>query len=297
MAQSKSFFGLRKGSTKSLTFQVLNGKQITKDRVYNVKNPQSLAQMQQRALMATVVTAYSRMKTICDHSFEGIEVGTKTMGEFIKTNLLELKNGVPNINLTEYKAGQFASNKYMISRGTLASLTNSTDEIESVKYQAYTVKSTWDATLTYSKLAEYIGLKKDGMLTIVQMFEGELWWVRLKFTEKIMASSKKIAKDTNLVSDMQSIDADSVEGNGIDLAGFIKLGENGGSEMSILVQRESGDSVALIKSIKEGITWKRSTEHLNIDVTKFDYDVTLSTYPINTTLLLNGGNMPSNILK
>ena len=97
MAQSKSFFGLRKGSTKSLTFQVLNGKQITKDRVYNVKNPQTLAQMQQRALMATAVSAYSNLKAICDHSFEGIEVGSKTMSEFIKLNLAKLSSEMPNV--------------------------------------------------------------------------------------------------------------------------------------------------------------------------------------------------------
>ena len=41
MAQSKGFFGRRKGSTKSLTFSVLDGKQITKDRVYDVKNPRT----------------------------------------------------------------------------------------------------------------------------------------------------------------------------------------------------------------------------------------------------------------
>lgn len=296
MAQSKSFFGLRKGSTKTLTFQVLNGKQITKDRVYYVKNPQTLAQMQQRALMATVVTAYSRMKTICDHSFEGIEVGSKTMGEFLKANLLELKNAVPNINLTEYKAGQFANNRYMISRGTLSSLPSNSEEIASVKYQAFPILNEWDNSLNYSKLAEYVGLKKDGMLTIVQMFEGELWWVRLKFTQKIMDSTDNIAKNTNLVSDMMGIDPDSVEGNAKNLASFISIGENSESKMCILVKRESGDSVALIKSIKEGITWKRSTEHLNIDITKFNYDVTLSTYPINTSLLLNGGNMTSNVL-
>ena len=44
MAISKSFFGLRRKSTKSLTFSVLNGKQITKDRVSAVKNPKSEAQ-------------------------------------------------------------------------------------------------------------------------------------------------------------------------------------------------------------------------------------------------------------
>lgn len=297
MAQSKSFFGLRRGSTKSLTFQVLNGKQITKDRVYNVKNPQSLAQMQQRALMATVVVAYSKMKTICDHSFEGIEVGSKTMGEFLKANLSIMKNNVPDVNLTEYKAGNYAYNRYMVSRGTLASLPNTNEEIESIMYQTFKIKDTWEENLTYSKLADYVGLKKDGMLTIIQILEGQLWWVRLKFTEKIIDSSKNIAKATNIVSDMQSIDADSVEGNGINLAGFITIGVNGGGEMSILVQRESGDSVALIKSVKEGIVWKRSTEYLSIDCSKFDYVASLSTYPINTDLLLNGGTMPSNVLK
>ena len=296
MAQSKSFFGLRKGSTKTLTFQVLNGKQITKDRVYFVKNPQTLAQMQQRALMATVVTAYSRMKTICDHSFEGVEVGSKTMGEFIKENLLGLKNSAPKINLTEYKSGQFASNKYMVSRGTLASLPSASDEIESKKYQAYKILNEWDTSLSYSKLAEYAGLKRDGMLTIAQMLEGKLWWVRLKFTQKIMESTSNISKNTNLVSDMMGIDPDSVEGNGTNLASFISIGENSTGGMCILVERESGDSVALIKSVKEGITWKRSTEYMSIDVTKFDYDVTLGTYPINTSLLLNGGNMTSNVL-
>lgn len=296
MAQSKSFFGLRKGSTKTLTFQVLNGKQITKDRVYFVKNPQTLAQMQQRALMATVVTAYSRMKTICDHSFEGVEVGSKTMGEFLKENLLELKNSAPKINLTEYKSGQFATNKYMVSRGTLASLPSASDEIETKKYQAYKILNEWDNSFNYSKLAEYIGLKKDGMLTIAQMLEGKLWWVRLKFTQKIMDSTSNISKKTNLVSDMRGIDPDSVEGNGTNLTSFISIGENSSGQMCILVERESGDSVALIKSIREGITWKRSTEYLSIDVTKFDYDVTLGTYPINTSLLLNGGKMSSNIL-
>ena len=47
MAQSKGFFGLRKGSTKSLTFSTLDGKQITKDRVYDVKNPRTENQMRQ----------------------------------------------------------------------------------------------------------------------------------------------------------------------------------------------------------------------------------------------------------
>lgn len=38
MAKSANYFGLRKGSTKSHTFSVVDGKQITKDRVEGCKN-------------------------------------------------------------------------------------------------------------------------------------------------------------------------------------------------------------------------------------------------------------------
>lgn len=293
MAQSKSFFGLRKGSTKSLTFQVLNGKQITKDRVYNVKNPQTIAQMQQRALMATCVTAYSSMKSICDHSFEGIEVGSKTMGEFIKTNIAILKNRIPEINLTEYKTGVFASNYYIVSKGSLTSLIHSND----MGKHYFANGKTWDENLTYAKLAENSGLKKDGMITVMLVSGGVLYWVRLKFTEAILASSKKLAKDTNLVTDMQSIDADSVEGNAIELAQDITIGEDNQNLQSIIVDVTEEESVALIKSIKEGNVWKRSTENMWFGTDSYDYSSTLSSYPVNTTLLLNGGKMPSNILK
>ena len=298
MAQSKSFFGLRKGSTKSLTFQVLNGKQITKDRVYNVKNPQSLAQMQQRALMATVISAYSHMKEICDHSFEGIEVGSKTMAEFMKTNLNTLKISVPSINLSEYKMGNYAQNSYIISKGTLVPLEASEKTSEESTFEGFTYSNgkQWDTSLTYAKLAESLGLKKDGMLTIVLMSDGSLYWVRLKFTEKIIASSKIIAKKTSLVSDMQSIDKESVEGNAVELSTSISIDEID-SKMQIFVQHYENESSAIIKSEKIENTWKRSTAYLNMRAESYDYDSSLATYPINTTLLLNGGNMPSNILK
>lgn len=293
MAQSKSFFGLRKGSTKSLTFQVLNGKQITKDRVYNVKNPQTLAQMQQRALMATVVTAYSSLKSICDHSFENVEVGAKTMAEFIKTNIAVLKSGIPDIGLTEYQTGVYAINEYIVSKGTLTSLKHS--EVSSTHY--FSNGKAWDENLTYAKLAENIGLKKDGMITIMLVSGGSLYWVRLKFTESILASSKKLAKDTVLVTDMQSIDANSVEGNAIELAQAVTIGQDGQTKQSINIDAEPEESVALIKSIREGNVWKRSTENLWCSAPGYNYSVNLSTYPVNTSLLLNGGNMPSNILK
>ena len=87
MAKSKSFFGLRSGSTKSLTFQVYRGEQITKDRVYRVSNPRTGAQMTQRALIPIVAAARSALKGLVDHSFEGVAYGEASLKEFSKQNL------------------------------------------------------------------------------------------------------------------------------------------------------------------------------------------------------------------
>lgn len=87
MAISTSFFGLRTGSTKSLTFQVYRGQQITKDRVYRISNPRTEAQMKQRALIPIVAAARSALKGLVDHSFEGVAYGEASLREFSKQNM------------------------------------------------------------------------------------------------------------------------------------------------------------------------------------------------------------------
>ena len=87
MAKSKSFFGLRTGSTKSLTFQTLRGQQITKDRVTSVSNPQSAAQMDQRLLLPMVANARTRLAGLVDHSFEGVPYGYQSLQKFSSINL------------------------------------------------------------------------------------------------------------------------------------------------------------------------------------------------------------------
>ena len=87
MAKSKSFFGLRTGSTKSLTFQTYRGQQITKDRVTSVSNPQTFAQMDQRLLLPMVANARTRLAGLIDHSFEGVPYGYQSLQKFSSLNL------------------------------------------------------------------------------------------------------------------------------------------------------------------------------------------------------------------
>lgn len=87
MAKSSSFFGLRTGSTKSLTFQVYRGQQITKDRVTRVTNPRSALQMEQRSKLPIVAAARSALKGLVDHSWEGVPYGEQSLRTFSSKNL------------------------------------------------------------------------------------------------------------------------------------------------------------------------------------------------------------------
>ena len=117
MAKSKSFFGLRTGSTKSLTFQVYRGQQITKDRVYRVSNPRSEAQMTQRALIPIVAAARSALKGLVDHSFEGVPYGEASLKEFSKQNM---RAGV--LSVTSYSPNGVSNPGFadlIVSNGTI----------------------------------------------------------------------------------------------------------------------------------------------------------------------------------
>lgn len=87
MAKSKSFFGLRTGSTKSLTFQIYRGQQVTKDRVTRVANPRSTLQMEQRSKLPIVAAARSALKGLVDHSWEGVPYGEQSLRTFSSKNL------------------------------------------------------------------------------------------------------------------------------------------------------------------------------------------------------------------
>lgn len=88
MAHSNSFFGLRRGSTKSMTFSVLRGQQITKDRVSDVANPRSKAQMSQRASFADVVKFYKHAnQNLFRFAFEGKKATESDYNAFVRLNV------------------------------------------------------------------------------------------------------------------------------------------------------------------------------------------------------------------
>lgn len=117
MAKSKSFFGLRTGSTKSLTFQVYRGQQITKDRVTRISNPRTESQMAQRALVPIVAASRAALKGLVDHSFEGVPYGDQSLKLFSSLNLKAGALNVSSFSPNGYSNPGFAN--LIVSRGTI----------------------------------------------------------------------------------------------------------------------------------------------------------------------------------
>ena len=294
MAQSKSFFGLRRGSTKSLTFSVYNGKQVTKDRVANVKNPRSSAQMKQRAVMATALRGYSALKEICDHSFEGITYGQASMNYFVAQNARMIRTAAPDVNLSLSK-GNSVSNAYIISKGSLSPVSVSVSNNKFV-----TPLPTYTGTFTYGEVFSELGATKVGdMITFVALVDNpganaSIYWVRITLTEQNMALN--VDDNTSQAALEQLVEGVDFETNidnfsPSDFNILINNGDPNGHNISVSLDTNSQNaSLGIILSRKSDAGWLRSPSTMVNLLAKYNYDEALTTYPENGEKILNGGN-------
>lgn len=127
MAISKNFFGLRRGSTKSLTYSVLNGKQVTKDRVYDIANPQTTAQMRTRIAFATVTKAAALLTDLIGISFQGQTNIPASRRKFVGVNasklIAQLKANPADGVVVPKGFSLLVPNKYIVADGTAKNAT------------------------------------------------------------------------------------------------------------------------------------------------------------------------------
>lgn len=120
MAKSHSFFGLRRGSTKSLTFQVNKGQQITKDRVYEVANPRTTQQMAQRLRFACAVQFFKHAnQALFKYAFEDKGQLESDYNAFIRHNALNA--GVVSRYMLERNYP--AMGAFQLTQGSLGDIT------------------------------------------------------------------------------------------------------------------------------------------------------------------------------
>lgn len=151
-----------------------NGQTIIRE-IVTPKNPQTQAQMIQRVIMKTIMTAYSRMKEITDHSFEGISPGRDTMAEFMRINLNALREGVAVeiangrglddiYAFTPLKSETFAPNAYIISKGSLPVVNSVVN-----RSPGYTASIEAITGNTYGDVISSLGLQRGDQLTFISI--------------------------------------------------------------------------------------------------------------------------------
>lgn len=288
MAQSKGFFGLRKGSTKSLTFSVLDGKQITKDRVYDVKNPRTEPQMRQRMLMTTIGAAFKTLKSIADHSFEGYSSGMQCMRQFNSRNLNRFKQAAAakgSVAFNQYKDGDINPLPFILASGSLPGFSFKFDATSNLEI----VGEKEDADFTTAEgIYAALGVQRNDLITFctvigegttlngVYSYKAERFNIVRLYCDKSGAVSKPADAFTISTNNDQASVSMSTAANAI----TIKTGE--------------ADFGAVIQSRKNDSGWLRSDAVMIVNDTVIADVKTanqLGTYPVGTELILNNGPM------
>lgn len=167
MAKSPWILYGASGKVGNIVLQRSDKKTIVRERVTTIKNPRSTEQQSQRMKISTVMSAYSTLKEICNHSFEGISYGAKSMQYFMKQNYIRL-NGEkkPYYNFRENKT--LVPNHYMLSKGSIV-LNADEDTVTNPEIPAYTLSESKTnlPTLTVQEFHDLLGINVGDQITFI----------------------------------------------------------------------------------------------------------------------------------
>lgn len=177
MSKGNMLLGFARGSVGDLTFYRRNAQQITRARSRVVKNPKTLAQQMQRAIMRTAVEAYKVLKEICDHSWEGISYGANSYAEFLKKNLAMLRSEAATgaENTKSYLPAGFSglvAMPWILSKGSIAWNGYRDEEEDGGTRLVFNGVFTFTgepqfAGLTYKAFADKNGLREGDQITFI----------------------------------------------------------------------------------------------------------------------------------
>lgn len=310
MAKSKSFFGLRRGSTKSHTYQVYRGDQITKDRVYDVANPQSSAQMLQRLTLPLVANMASQLKQIVNHSFEGVKYGEDSVRVFRQINMRSgalsiatyVPKGMMNAGVADFtisrgtlpNAGQFGNG--ILTEGDAG---KKTMYIEAAMDEDAINTAADGNAVTYAELTQVSGILQENnydQLTFVIAYGGnDYQWKDAAGEDKLEPYNRYVVSRLVFDEDRFAENKDwkwKVDGtnyilhNGYVALNFGNVKETiaAGAKVGVSLDSENYDGktvlmACVITSDLQGDTWKRSTAVMQeVNPTAVSYDDVIYTY-------------------
>lgn len=196
------------GKVGNVVFRKAGKQNIVSQRPASVKNPRTDMQQRQRAYIKTVSSAYSVLKPICDHSFEGVAYGADSMNFFKKENYKIVSSAGKAV--LKNSSNVVVNSEFLISKGSIKwnMALDETGQIANISQFMSQNKITSIADITYDKLCVALGIKKGDQLTIInvlkhgKMYESALtdqWACNMYFSRYVLdavaeGSSKAFVK-------------------------------------------------------------------------------------------------------
>ena len=272
MSKGNMLLGLARGKVGSLVFSRAAGKQIVRSRAEVVKNPRTESQMIQRIMLNTVAQAYSTMKVIVDHSYQGVAEGQQSMSMFMQRNLNLIRQHVAEQKaagksfdeikeFSALKSNNFALNAYEIAKGKLPVINPNLT-------QGKTSASIVLDENTYEGFINQFGLQRGDQITFVAVIRDSKGKRAFTYARVILdprdANGNELPLSTKFVEDGKVVSpSDRNEGTFSTLAyGNSELQYGfGGLQIPII-----GTAVIVSRRANDG-TWQRSNAKLVISET------------------------------
>lgn len=118
----------RKGSTVFYYNRNSNNaqKQAMRERVYEISNPQSNAQVSQRMKLLPAQRVQQQLLSVLKRSWQGVEYGGKSLNQFMKY-ALKMTEGIPFVDKGDDRA---IPGSYIISKGTIPQVYTTVEDID-----------------------------------------------------------------------------------------------------------------------------------------------------------------------
>lgn len=207
--------GYGRGSVGDVILSRNGGVQTSRARNRQPRNPKSPLQCAQRSIQKCVAQAYSMLRPICNHSFEGQTTATENQARFTKLNVQMMREkaaaclGDPATltaaTVTSYPGADTVDllyNDFIVSEGTLAPPVfdfgeyvggeNSIQILGLEEYEDYT-------DISFELLYNSMGLEFGDQLTLVCLYGGyDFYEYRAEARVKGMTYARICCKDTSL---------------------------------------------------------------------------------------------------
>lgn len=281
------------GKVGNVVFRKAGKQNIVSQRPASVKNPRTDMQQRQRAYIKTVSSAYSVLRPICDHSFEGVAYGSDSMNFFKKENYkivssagkAVLKNSSNVVVDSQFllSKGSIEWNRNVQSGGIIGDISGymAINNIESIEQ------------ITFAQLLNALNIKKGDQLTVLNVKLGEQVYVApngitqsasdVFYSRYILNSesdSEKAFVQDKAESDSYILNPSILaEGTEININAVLVASSDG-----VICINDSDyfppNMHAAIISRKYADKWLRSTEYLFSDTlfTNFDIEKVLPSY-------------------